>query len=71
MPDRTDTFAFQHHVKSANGPNLSAEFSVPFTELDIGRIAYELLAGLYVKFGFHENDTPYVQDARRKSRVKV
>ena len=62
VPDRTSTVHFQPDFKAAPGPKISSEFALPFDELDIGRIAYKLLAGLYVKFGFHESDVPYVQD---------
>ena len=34
--------------------------------LDIGKATYELLSQLYVRFGFHEGDTPYTDESQKR-----
>ncbi len=69
VPDGTNTLTPKTSFKTASGPKISSEFSIAFAEMDMGRIAYELLAGLYVKFGFHHSDVPYVDGDGTQKRI--
>lgn len=68
-PDRTTTNIFRLTHKTAPGPKIGNQVSTLFADIDLGRVAYELLAGLYVKFGIHTDEIPYVQRDNGKPRI--
>jgi hypothetical protein len=57
------------NYKSAGDSTISSSFTMAYPELDVGRIAYELLGTLYSRFGFTRDEMPYVQDREEGKRV--
>jgi len=41
---------------------ITAELVEPFKTMDVGRVAYELIAQIYAFFGFNHHDMPYVDE---------
>jgi hypothetical protein len=68
-PDRMSVHTMRLSHRTAPGPKICSQTSVPFVDIDLGTTAYQLLAGVYLKFGIHENAIPYVQRDKRLSRI--
>jgi hypothetical protein len=67
-PDRTaETMRLNHGT--ASGPKICNQVSAPFASLDLGTVAYQLLAGVYIRFGIHEDAIPYVQNDNGRKRI--
>jgi hypothetical protein len=49
-------------TKTVPDSTITSEFEVPFGEMDVGHVVYELLARIYAFFGFNHNDMPYVNN---------
>jgi hypothetical protein len=71
IEDRTPTPVSPNSYKPALGPHVSAEYTVSLSGIDIGRITYELLGGLYVQFGFHKNEMPYLEEIGERNRITL
>jgi hypothetical protein len=55
-------------TRSAPGPTINSNVTMPFQSLDVGVTAYRLLGELYARFGFNYDEMPYIQkdpDAKR------
>jgi hypothetical protein len=53
-------------ILSAPGPILESSYTAPFSDLDIGHVVYQLLGGVYVKFGFSYEQMPYLDTAQKR-----
>lgn len=71
IEDRTPRPIPTNSYKPAPGPHVSAEYTSPLSTIDIGRITYELLGGLYVQFGFHKNEMPYLEEIGERNRITL
>jgi hypothetical protein len=56
-------------TKSAPEATVTSTFTTPFEKIDVGIVAYQLLGGLFVKFGFDYDDMPYVQHDPDGNRI--
>jgi hypothetical protein len=41
-------------------------YTAAFKDLDLGEVAYQLLGGIYVRFGFNCDQMPYVDRVQKK-----
>jgi hypothetical protein len=57
--------------RTAPGAHIYAEHSASFADIDTGRVAYELLGNLYVQFGFHKGEMPYVEKTGERNRITL
>jgi len=62
-------FPFAGEKRSAPSAAISSSFTARFENLDVGMTAYQLLGGLYAKFGFNYDDMPYIQHDSDGNRI--
>lgn len=48
---------------------MTVRVRVPFKDMDLGVVAYDLLGQLYTKFGFNYDQMPYVEKTPSGGRI--
>lgn len=69
VPDNSSAPVWSESYKTASQSSISNKFSTQFDGVDMGKVAYELIGGIYTQFGFNRTQMPYVEDDGRAKRV--
>src|SRR5579871_797201 len=69
VPDNSSTPVESGSYKTASQSTISSKFSTRFDGIDMAKVAYELLGGIYTKFGFNRTQMPYIEDDGGVKRI--